>query len=199
MAADILLYDADIVPVGKDQEQHLEFARVLARKVNNQFGKGVENSILIEPQAKHQENASVVPGVDGLDSKMSKSKGNTIHVLSPTDKQLKKKQIGAIVTDSTPLEEPKEPNNVVTALLELVDPERAVAVREKLAAGNYGHGHAKGELTESLLDFFGDAREKYAWYMEHPQELDALLEKGEAKARVVAQQTLARVREVVGY
>lgn len=197
MAADILMYDADIVPVGKDQQQHLEFTRMLAGKINNQFGNGEENSVLVVPDIRVDEQTMIVPGVDG--EKMSKSYNNYIDVLGTTEKQLKK-QIGGVVTDSTPLEDPKEPENNVTKLYELLATKEQVdAMKEKLVAGGYGYGHAKAELYEAMLSTFADAREKYQMFMANPDELDKQLKIGEEKAREVAQKTLERVRKVIGY
>ncbi len=136
MAADILLYDAEIVPVGKDQLQHLEMARDVGARFNNQMGE-----IFVLPQAELQENTKYVPGIDG--HKMSKSRGNIINIFLP-EKQLKK-QVMAIETDSTPLEEPKNPDTCkVFAIYSLLANETQIAeMRAKYLAGNYGYGHAK--------------------------------------------------------
>ena len=198
MAADILLYDADVVPVGKDQEQHLEFARDLARRVNHRYAVSEDQPILIEPTVQFKENAMSIPGVDGLHSKMSKSKGNVIMPLGTTNKELKQ-QIFGIVTDSTPLEDSKNPTNVITALLDLFNEERANSVRESLQAGGYGWGHAKKELLEEMGNFFQEARERYDHLLNHRDEIDSALAVGEEKARVVATKTLERVRAVMGY
>lgn len=197
MAADILLYDAEVVPVGKDQKQHLEITRSLAERINHLYGSGEANSILVVPEISHRESTMMVPGTDG--QKMSKSYGNFIDVLSTTDKQLKK-QVNGIVSDSTPLEEPKDPNHTVVQLYELVASEEEVAaMKEKLLAGGYGWGHAKGDLYQALLRQFGEVREKYQHFMENKDEVDAKLAVGEAKAREIAAQTLDRVRSVLGY
>ena len=197
MASDILLYDADVVPVGKDQVQHLEFTRSLARKINNQYGEGVENSILIEPEAKLQTHTMNVPGIDG--EKMSKSYNNTINVLSTTNKELKK-QVNSIVSDSTPLEDPKPIVNNVTNIFELLaSKEQLEQMQEKLKAGGYGWGHAKKELLELLLSQFEEAREKYQMYMSDEQALESKLRIGEEKAREIAAVTLDRVRKKLGY
>src|SRR5690606_27552893 len=147
MAADILLYDAELVPVGKDQLQHLEMARDVANRFNHQMGE-----TLIPPQAKIQEDSKLIPGTDG--DKMSKSKNNTINIFL-SDKELKK-QIMGIQTDSTPLEEPKNPDTCnVFALYKLVaKPEQTEDLRKKYLAGNFGYGHAKTALFELLLERF---------------------------------------------
>jgi len=199
MAADILLYDAKHVPVGKDQKQHLEFTRDLAERINHLYGDGPD-SILVVPEVKFEESTMYIPGTDGLDSKMSKSKGNTIDVLSTTPKALKKAINKQIITDSTPLEEPKDPNHLITKFMDLVAPaDEAEALRKNLAAGGFGWGHAKLALIDALLARFADAREKFAFYMENTDELEKQLQVGEAKAREVAHETLGRVRKVLGY
>lgn len=197
MAADILLYDAEIVPVGKDQQQHLEFTRVLAQRINHLYGNGEENSILIVPEAKFEKEMQFVPGTDRR--KMSKSYGNYIEALSTTPKQLKK-QVMSIVSDSTPLEEPKDPNNIIVQLYKFIASESQVKeLQDKLSAGGYGWGHAKTDLLNGLLEKFGDAREKFQYYMENLDEIDEKLSVGEAKARKIAATTLERMRDVLGY
>ena len=172
MAADILLYDAEIVPVGKDQLQHLEMARDVGARFNNQMGE-----IFVLPQAELQENTKYVPGIDG--HKMSKSRGNIINIFLP-EKQLKK-QVMAIETDSTPLEEPK-----------------IAEMRAKYLAGNYGYGHAKTELFNLILENFKSEREKFDYYMNNLSELDAKLQEGAEKTRKIAAETLKRVRLSLG-
>ncbi len=193
MAADILLYDAEVVPVGKDQKQHLEFTRVLAEKLNNSYG---EDS-LVAPEARIDEKVMTVPGIDG--EKMSKSRDNTIVVFLPK-KQLKK-QVMRIETDSTPLEEPKNPDTCnVFAIYSLLANEAQIdQMRKNYEGGNYGYGHAKKELLELILERFGPAREKYDYYMSNLSELDKKLEEGAVKARKIAQKTLKRVRKKLGY
>lgn len=192
MAADILLYDAEIVPVGKDQLQHLEMARDVANRLNNVVGE-----TLVPPQAKVKESTKLVPGTDG--EKMSKSRNNYIDVFLP-EKKLRK-QIMGIKTDSTPLEEPKNPDtDNVFAIYKLLASDAQIAeMRVKYEAGNYGYGHAKQELYELILDKFAIIRERYNHYMENRNEIDEALAIGAEKAKKVAQEVLARVREKVGY
>ncbi len=192
MAADILLYDAEIVPVGKDQLQHLEMTRDVASRFHAQMGE-----TFVMPEAKVQEETKYIPGTDG--EKMSKSKGNVINLFLP-DKQLRK-QLMTIETDSTPLEEPKntETCNVFSLYKLLADKAQIEEMRTKYAAGGYGYGHAKQELYELVIQKFGKQRELYNYYMEHPAEIDAALETGAKKARLVAAEVLKRVREKLGY
>ena len=192
MAADILLYDAEIVPVGKDQLQHLEMTRDVASRFHAQMGE-----TFIIPEAKVQEETMYIPGTDG--EKMSKSKGNIINLFLP-DKQLRK-QIMSIQTDSTPLEEPKDPakDNVFALYKLLASKEQVEEMRGNYLAGGYGYGHAKQALYELLLEKFGKQRELYKYYMDHPAEIDAALEIGAQKARIVATEVLERVRIKLGY
>ena len=192
MAADILLYDAEIVPVGKDQLQHLEMTRDVAERLNNVVGE-----TLVPPQAKIQEHTQLVPGVDG--EKMSKSRDNVINIFLP-DKKLRK-QIMKIQTDSTPLEEPKNPDtDNVFALYKLLGSEEQIAeMRANYEGGNYGYGHAKQALYELIIEKFADVRVKYNHYMENKNEIDEALAIGAEKARKVAQDVLQRVRAKVGY
>lgn len=192
MAADILLYDAEIVPVGKDQMQHLEMARDVASRFHAQLG-----DTFVLPQGKVQEETMYIPGTDG--AKMSKSKGNLISLFQ-TDKQLRK-QIMGIQTDSTPMEDPKDPDtDNVFALYKIVASESQVAeMRENYLKGNYGYGHAKQALYEVVLERFGEAREKFNYYMANLDELDAALALGAKKAQLIADEVLLRVRDKVGY
>lgn len=192
MAADILLYDAEVVPVGKDQLQHLEITRDVASRFHSKMGEA-----FVIPEAKVQENTMYVPGTDG--AKMSKSKGNTIN-LFVTDKKLRK-QIMAIDTDSTPLEEPKNPDTCnVFALYKLVATDAQIAeMRKNYEAGGFGYGHAKQALYELLLEQFETPRKKYEYYMNNLEEIDKALEVGAEKARNVANQVINRVRKKVGY
>ncbi|WP_431472531.1 tryptophan--tRNA ligase [Nonlabens sp. SCSIO 43208] len=192
MAADILLYDAQVVPVGKDQLQHIEMTRDVAGRFNNAMGE-----TLIEPQAKLQESTMYVPGTDG--EKMSKSRGNYINIFQ-TDKKLRK-QIMSIETDSTPLEDPKNPDTCnVFALYKIIGSEDEVAaLKAKYLAGNYGYGHAKQALYELICERFATARERYNYFMENKHEIDAALEQGALKAGAIANETLKRVRKKVGY
>lgn len=191
MAADILLYDAEVVPVGKDQLQHLEMARDMGSRFNNQMGE-----VFVLPQAELQKNTMYVPGTDG--EKMSKSRGNIINIFLP-EKELKK-QIMSIETDSTPLEEPKNPDtDKVFAIYKLIATQaEQEAMREKYLAGGYGYGHAKKELLELILSKYEKERTQFNYYMTHLDELDAILEKGADKTRKVAEATLEKVRLSLG-
>jgi tryptophanyl-tRNA synthetase len=191
MAADILLYDADIVPVGKDQLQHLEMTRDVAARFNNQMGE-----VLVLPEPKVQEDTMLIPGTDG--EKMSKSRNNFINIFLP-DKQLRK-QVMAIETDSTPLEEPKNPDTCnVFQLYKLLATKEEIAEMDKnYRAGGYGYGHAKQAFYELLLTKFEKERAKYFELMENKALLDEELAKGAAKAKIVAQDVLKRVRTSLG-
>ena len=196
MAADILLYDADIVPVGKDQKQHLEFTQEVSRKINIRYGNAVENSVLVVPEAGINDQTVTVPGTDSR--KMSKSYKNFIDVLSTTDKQMRK-QVMSINSDSTPLEDPKNPNHFMVDIYKLVASDAQVQeMQASLKAGGYGWGHAKQAIYEQLLVLFGDARVKFDYYMNNDAELEEKLQSGEAKARKIAVLTLERVRSVMG-
>ncbi|WP_116790055.1 tryptophan--tRNA ligase [Flavobacterium psychrotrophum] len=192
MAADILLYDAEFVPVGKDQMQHIEITRDVASRFNHQMGE-----TFVLPEGISSEETKIVPGTDG--EKMSKSRNNFINIFQD-DKALKK-QVMAIQTDSTPLEDPKNPDtdNVFAIYKLLATPEQTEALREKYLAGNYGYGHAKTALFELICEKFKNVREKYAYYMANLQEVDALLKIGAAKAGTQADSVLARVRQKMGY
>ncbi|MBL7957007.1 MAG: tryptophan--tRNA ligase [Flavobacteriales bacterium] len=192
MAADILLYDAEIVPVGKDQKQHLEFTRDVAERFNHQMG-----DTFVLPDARIDEQVMLVPGTDG--EKMSKSRNNLVRLFAP-EKELKQDVMG-IVTDSAPLEAPKDPEtNNVYKLFKLVAPVDAVdAMGGKFRAGGYGYGHAKKELLAALLDGYRAERDTYARLMNDKGELDARLKEGSDKARAVATGVLRRVRERLGY
>ena len=192
MAADILLYDAEIVPVGKDQLQHLEMTRDVASRFNNVVGE-----TLVLPTAKISEDTKLVPGTDG--EKMSKSRDNYINIFLG-DKKLRK-QIMGIQTDSTPLEEPKNPDtDNVFALYKLIaTEEQTEAMRRNYIGGNYGYGHAKQALFELILNRFSTEREKYNHYMNNLNELDEALAIGLGKARKVAAGVLKRVRTKIGY
>jgi tryptophanyl-tRNA synthetase len=192
MAADILLYDAEIVPVGKDQLQHVEITRDVAGRFNNKMGP-----TFIEPEAKIQKDGLLIPGTDG--SKMSKSRGNIIDIFQ-TDKNLRK-QCMSIETDSTPLEDPKNTETCnVFALYKLIASKQKIQeMRNNYGAGNYGYGHAKQALFEALFDRFKEARERYDYLMDNRHELDMALEEGAFKARHIANDVLKRVRSKVGY
>jgi tryptophanyl-tRNA synthetase len=192
MTADIILYDANIVPVGKDQRQHLEMARDLAISFNNQFGE-----IFVVPEARISETLMTIPGTDG--QKMSKSYNNIIDIFL-NEKELKK-QVLSIVTDSTPLELPKNPDTCnVFALYRLLAPaEQVKEMHKKYLAGNYGYGHAKQELFSLLLEKFKKEREIFREYMEDLPLLEKKLCEGEEKARAIAFAVLEKVRKVLGY
>jgi len=192
MAADILLYDAQIVPVGKDQMQHLEMTRDVASRFHAQLG-----NTFVMPEGKVQEETMYIPGTDG--SKMSKSQGNLISLFQ-TDKQLRKQVMG-IQTDSTPMEAPKDPetDNVFALYKILASESQVAAMRANYINGNYGYGHAKQALYEVILERFGEAREKFDYYMNNLNELDEALAVGAEKAKKVADGVLNRVRAKVGY
>lgn len=191
MTSDIILYDAHYVPVGKDQLQHLEMARDIAEKVNNKLGE-----VFVVPQAKIDETVMIVPGIDG--QKMSKSYNNFINIFLP-EKELKK-VIMSIITDATPLEAPKNPDSCnVFALYKLLAEEKQVSeMRANYIKGGYGYGHAKTALYELILDKFKSQRDLYNYYMNNRNELDAKLQVGADKARIVAKATLKRLREKLG-
>ena len=192
MAADILLYDAEIVPVGKDQEQHLEFTRDVASRFHAKMGE-----VFVMPEARFREETKLIPGTDG--SKMSKSKNNVIDIFQ-TDKKLRK-QIMGIQTDSTPMEDPKDPDtDNVFALYKLLANEGQIAtMRQNYTGGNYGYGHAKQALFELVAERFATERERFNHYMENKNEIDEALAIGAKKAHAIANEVLARVRKKVGY
>ena len=192
MAADILLYDAHVVPVGKDQLQHLEMTRDVASRFHAQMGE-----TFVLPEARVQDDTMYVPGTDG--EKMSKSKNNTINIFQP-DKALRK-QIMGIVTDSTPLELPKDPDtdNVFALYKLLGSAEEVEQMRQNYLGGNYGYGHAKQALFELIKVKFAKARERFDYFMAQPEEVDQALAEGAAKASVVADEVLLRVRSKLGY
>ena len=192
MAADILLYDAEQVPVGKDQLQHLEMTRDVAQRFHNKYGE-----TFVLPEATVNESTMYIPGTDG--QKMSKSKGNLIDIFAP-EKELKK-QIMGILSDSKSLEEPKDPLTDTTfALYKCLAPQDEIeAMSANYLAGNYGYGHAKKALLELILQTFQEPREKYEYLHAHPQEVEDALQQGAEKARKTAQAVLQRVREKVGF
>jgi tryptophanyl-tRNA synthetase len=192
MTADIILYDADFVPVGKDQRQHLEMARDIAVAFNSQYGE-----TFVVPQAKISESVMTVPGTDG--QKMSKSYNNIIDIFLP-EKELKK-QVFSIVTDSTPVEAPKDPErcNVFALYRILATHEETEEMREKYRRGNYGYGQAKQELLSLMLTRFKTEREKYNAYINDLPLLEKKLTEGEDKAREIAGRVLGKVRKALGY
>lgn len=192
MAADILLYDAEVVPVGKDQLQHLEITRDVASRFNHQMGE-----TFVLPDAKIQEETMYIPGTDG--NKMSKSRGNIINIF--LDDKALRKQIMSIETDSKPLEEPKDPETCkVFAIYKLVaSAEEVQQMTANYLAGNYGYGHAKQALFELVLERFKTEREKYHYYMSNLAEVDKALAEGAAKAGKIADGVLQRVRNKLGF
>ncbi len=192
MAADILLYNADIIPVGKDQIQHIEITRDIAAAFNNQYGE-----TLVLPQAKTNESVMIIPGTDG--QKMSKSYNNYIDVFLP-EKELRKKVL-SITTDSTPMEDPKNPDtcNVFKLFSVLADANQTAQLREKYLAGNYGYGHAKQELHELILHQFSKEREAFDYFIQNKELLDKKLYEGAQKAKAIGLPVLQKVRTKVGF
>lgn len=193
MAADILLYDAEKVPVGKDQIQHLEMTRDIATAFNNRM----EQELFVLPEALVNEQTKTVPGTDG--QKMSKSYNNFINIFLP-EKELKK-VVMSIVTDSTPLEEPKNPDNCnVYKIYELLaSAEQTNAMRQNYLSGGFGYGHAKTALFELILDTFKSQRESYLSLMQNDALLEKELRVGEQKAQTMANEKLKQIRAAVGY
>jgi tryptophanyl-tRNA synthetase len=192
MAADILMYDANFVPVGKDQLQHLEITRDIAERFNHQYGE-----TLVVPEAKIEESVMIVPGTDG--QKMSKSYNNFINIFLP-EKELKK-AVNSIITDAKTVEEPKTPDtcNVFNIYKLVADANQTADLRAKYLAGNFGYGHAKTALFDVLMHKFAKARETYNHLMANTQELDAILKQGAVKAAAIANPVLAKVRHKLGY
>lgn len=192
MAADILMYDANYVPVGKDQLQHLEMTRDVAKRFNNQMGE-----TFIVPEPKIDDQVKIIPGLDG--EKMSKSRGNTINLFQ-TDKKLRK-NIMKIETDSKELEEPKNPETCnVFALYRLIASEEQVAeMDQNYRNGGYGYGHAKQALYEVMTDKFASIRERFNYFLENKDEVEAVLLEGAEKAKVTGYNVLNKVRKKLGY
>lgn len=192
MAADILLYDAEFVPVGKDQLQHLEMTRNVALRFNNIIGE-----TFVLPRPILQKDSQYVPGTDG--NKMSKSKNNTINVFLP-EKKLRK-QIMSISTDSTPVDDPKKPENCTVFKLYslLASPDKTDLLKNKYLSGGMGYGAAKELLYELILEKFKPERIKFEYYNSNPEEVNIALEKGAEKARKIANKVLLRTRERIGY
>lgn len=192
MAADILLYDADIIPVGKDQEQHIEMTRDVASRFHAKVG-----DTFVLPKAEIQKDTMLIPGTDG--EKMSKSKGNTINIFL-NDKKLRK-QIMTIQTDSTPLEDPKDWKtcNCFAIYSLLANDAQIEAMKANYEHGGYGYGHAKQALFELIIETFATQRERYNYYMNNLNEIDKALTLGAEKAKLVAKTVLNRVREKIGY
>lgn len=193
MAADIILYDAEFVPVGKDQLQHIEIARDIATKINIKYNQ----DIFVLPQGKTDENVMIVPGTDG--EKMSKSRNNFINIFLPEKELLK--VVKTIITDATPMEEPKNPdtNNVYNIYKLVATPEQTAEMRANLLKGGYGYGHAKTALYEALLERFARPRARYTELMNNTAILEKELKIGEDKARTMAREKLKQVRSILGF
>ncbi|SHO60352.1 tryptophan--tRNA ligase [Algoriphagus zhangzhouensis] len=193
MAADILLYSADLVPVGKDQMQHLEMTRDIATTFNRIVGE----DILTIPEARISEAVKTIPGTDG--QKMSKSYNNYIDIFLP-EKQLKK-NVNSIVTDSTPMEDPKDPDtcNVFKLYSLLASEDQIQEMRGKYLGGNYGYGHAKKEFMELILEKYAEERKAFDFYMSNPEEIEKKLAAGEAHAKAIGEKLLQTVREKLGF
>ena len=191
MAADILLYDADIVPVGKDQLQHIEMTRDVAARFHSKMG-----DTFVMPEAKIQKNTMLIPGTDG--AKMSKSKSNIINIFL-ADKKLRK-QIMGIQTDSIPMEDSKNPDvcNVFNLYNLIASESQIKEMRANYEGGNYGYGHAKQALYELIIIKFSTERETYNYFMENLDEVDKALAVGAKKANAVANKVLNRVRKKLG-
>ena len=192
MAADILLYDANIVPVGKDQIQHLEITRDIARAFNHKY----PNTFIV-PETKLEKRMMIVPGTDG--QKMSKSYNNSIDIFL-SDKKLRK-QIMGIKTDSTPIEKPKESKNcnVFNLYKLLANDEKSSILKEKYECGNFGYGDAKQELFELICDQFSNERKKFNYLMGNTHIIEKELQKGAQKVKIIANAVLQRVRKNIGY
>ena len=192
MAADILLYDSNFVPVGKDQLQHLEITRDVAIKFNNKHGE-----TFVIPEAMINETTKYVTGTNG--EKMSKSKGNIIDIFLP-EKELKK-QIMTIQTDSTPLELPKdyESCNVFKIIKLIAENNHVDEIKNKYKSGGYGYGHAKTELFEIILSKYKNQRDKYNHLMSNKKEIDNVLLDGASRAKATANEVLSRVKTKLGY
>lgn len=192
MAADILLYDAQFVPVGKDQLQHLEMTRDIGEKFNHLMGE-----TFVIPEALIDERVMIVPGIDG--QKMSKSYNNFINIFLP-EKELKK-VVMSIVSDSKSLEERKNPDsdNTFNLYKLIASAEETETLRQNYLRGGYGYGHAKTALLDCILTTFKSQRELFNYYMTHTDELESKLKIGEEKAKKIAQATLSRVKSKLGY
>jgi len=191
MAADILTFNTDIVPVGKDQVQHVEIARDIANAFNAHYGK----EILKMPAFHIEERAALVPGTDGR--KMSKSYGNIIPLLE--DDKTIKKAVSSVQTDSRPMEEPKDPESVLVYQIykSIASPEQLDEMASGLLEGRLGYGHVKNMLLDAVINEVKEAREKYNYYMAHFEEVEEMLANGAARARPVAVETLKRLKDTV--
>ena len=191
MAADILLYDSDIVPVGKDQIQHVEIARDIAIKFNNQYG-----DILTIPEFKVQEEVATVPGIDG--QKMSKSYKNVVNIFGEEKSQLK--TIKKIVTENVAIQEPKEYEtcNVYNMAKLFLEGENLIALQERYKRGGEGHGHFKIYLAEVMWEYFREYREKREYFQAHQDEVRDLLNQGSKKAKEIALPLIEKIRSATG-
>ena len=192
MAADILLYDSEIVPVGKDQKQHLEITRDIAKSFNHNYG-----DTFIIPESKIDKNVQTIPGTDGR--KISKTYENTIDIFA--DEKSLKKQIMSIVTDSKGLEDKKNPEscNIFNIFKLIARGDEVKKMEKNYFEGGYGYGHAKTHLLNLILDLFRKERKLYSELLQNPDHLYGILVKGEEKARVIADKVLERVRSKLGY
>ncbi len=191
MAADILLFQSEVVPVGKDQIQHVEIARDIAIKFNNEYG-----DIFKLPEYRVDENVATVPGIDG--QKMSKSYGNTVNIFGEEKKQ--QKVIKKIITDTVPMEEPKEYEgcNVYNIAKLFLDENEKIALQERYKRGGEGHGHFKLYLAEVIWEYYRPYREKREYYSAHHDEVREILAMGASKARQAASETIEKVRSATG-
>ena len=192
MAADILLYDAEIVPVGKDQLQHLEFTRDVAARFNHKMGE-----VFVIPKEDLQQDTQLIPGIDG--HKMSKSRNNYIDIFLP-EKELKK-QIMKIVTDTKGLDDEKDPStcNVFQLYKLIASADQRAQMELNYKTKGYGYGHAKSELLQLVLTHFAKERELFNYYQENPSKIDEILAEGAKKARAIAKVTLNRARKAIGF
>ena len=192
MAADILLYDAQVVPVGKDQLQHIEITRNVANRFHNVFGE-----TFVVPAEHVQEETKLIPGTDG--EKMSKSKNNIINIFAP--EKILKKQIQSIKTNSTPLEETKDWKvcNLFNIYKLLASKEEIDIMKNNYETGGYGFGHAKKELVDLILNKYKEERRKFNYYISNPNEVENILKAGSSRAKITADMVLERVRKKLGY
>ena len=192
MAADILLYDSEIVPVGKDQKQHLEITRDIAKSFNHSYG-----DTFIIPESKIDKNVQTIPGTDGR--KMSKTYQNTIDIFA--DEKSLKKQIMSIVTDSKGIEDKKNPEscNIFNIFKLIASEDEVKKMKKNYVEGGYGYGHAKTHLLNLILDLYREERKLYSELIKNPDHLYDILVKGEKKAMIIAEKVLRRVRSKLGY
>ncbi len=197
MAADILIYDSDVVPVGKDQKQHIEMTRDLAVKMNEIFGQSKgDGQIFKLPEARIQPATETVPGIDG--QKMSKSYGNNIDIFG--DEKETRRRVMSIVTDSTPVEAPKDPaKSTIFKLYSLVASKNEnAAMREQFLKGGTGYGDFKKQLFDKLWEYFAPMRKRREEILANESYIDSVLKKGATRANEIAEQVMKRVRETVG-